>query len=242
MDIVLSVRTDESLASPENYQKGPRARTLGVFIHSTRGGTRRDTEYSSTVNWFQNPDAQVSAHLVIGLPPFEQVARCVHDDDIAWHAREANQTHLSIELCQPTITDPITDFQYRAAAEACRLWAAKYHFPTTRSMSIVTPGIIGHEDSEPGKRDHKSDPGPAFDWAKFLALTGGQPVPPVPTPTPTPSPVAANKLRDQSYALAEQIQALGPKWRSVGYPQMAEYVETQGEAIKKTLVISKGER
>jgi hypothetical protein len=176
-DIVTTGPYRESLAHPENWSAGPRATTLGVVIHATRGGGRPETELSATVNWFKNADAQVSAHLVIGLPPFSEVVRCVRDDDVAWHAREANRTHLGIEICQPTPTTPITAFQYEAAAEACRLWATKYNFPLRRVMTITQPGIVGHEDTEPGKRDRKSDPGPAFDWPRFLALLDATPAP-----------------------------------------------------------------
>jgi hypothetical protein len=55
-------------------------------------------------------------------------------------------------------------------------------------------------------------------------------------------PDTANQLRDRVYALAEQLQATGNGWQTAGHPQMAEYVRTAGEAIKKTVVISKGER
>lgn len=227
-DISLSVPTSTALANPANYSHGPRAKTMGVVIHTTRGGAASlAAEYAGTVAWFQNPAAQVSAHLVVGPA---SVARCVHDADVAWHARSANATHLGIEICQPTIATPITGFQYRAAAEACRLWAAAHGFPLQRVWTITQPGLVGHEDSEPGKIDGKTDPGPQFDWPKFLALCKGGTMPDDP-----------NALRDQTYALGEQLQKLGPTWRAAGYPQTAEYVENQGNAIKKTMVIQKGE-
>lgn len=230
-DIALTVPNRLFHAAPENCEPGPRARTLGVVIHTTRSGGRAAAELAATINWFANPASGVSAHLVIGLPPFEEVVRCVHDDDIAWHCREANQTHLAIELCQPNAGDPITEFQYRAAAEACRLWATKYGFPLVRVFSQTVPGLVGHQDTEAGKRDRKSDPGPAFDWPTFIAMTGGTPVADDPT-----------ALRDQTYALADQLQQTGGRWIAAGYPQMAEYVRTAGEAIKRTVVIGKGEK
>lgn len=240
-DIVLTAKSRESLALPENYQKGPRAKTIGVVIHTTRGGGRPETELSSTIAWFQNPDAQVSAHLIIGLPPFSEVVRCVHDDDIAWHCREANANHLGIEICQPTASYPLTPFQYEAAAEACRLWAKKYGFPLRRVMSQNEPGIVGHEDTEAGKRDHKTDPGPAFDWARFLALLGAVPDAPKPTPATMPAQSVV-ALQDETYALASQLQGVAPRWAKAGHPQMAEFVAQIGEAVKRTVVIGKGEK
>ena len=37
-------------------------------------------------------------------------------------------------------------------------------------MTQTKKGLIGHEDSEQGERDGKSDPGPKFDWNHCLAL------------------------------------------------------------------------
>jgi N-acetyl-anhydromuramyl-L-alanine amidase AmpD len=235
-DIALSVPTRTAMASPENYRTGPRARTIGVVIHTTRGGGRPETEFSSTIAWFQNPDAQVSAHLVVGHTPFDEVARCVHDDDVAWHCREANATHLGIEICQAQPTDPLTDFQYRAAAEACRLWATKYGFPLARVTSQNTPGLVGHEDTEAGKRDHKSDPGPAFDWPRFLKLVRGG------TPVPTPPTDTLNVLRDETYGHAHALRALKARWQAAGYPQTAEGVDAAGNAAERFVSTSKGER
>lgn len=233
-DIALSVPTRVSLASPDNYQKGPRARTIGVVVHATRGGGRPENEFSSTIAWFSNPDAGVSAHLVVGYTPFDEVARCVHDDDVAWHARTANATHLGIEICQAKIGDPFTPFQYEAAAEAVRLWAAKYAFPVRRVKTITQPGLVGHEDTEPGKQDGKTDPGPLFDWDRFIKLAGGAPVPTTPT--------EVNALRDKTYALAHQLRALKPAWQAAGYPQTAEGIDAAANAAERFVSTSKGEK
>jgi hypothetical protein len=91
--------------------------------------------------------------------------------------------------------------------------------------------IEGHGDIYP-----TSCPGP--DWPKWRAdierelaeLRGGT------------MPNEPTKLRDDTYALGAQLQALGPKWQAAGYPHMAEYVRTQGEAIKETVNIGKGQR
>jgi hypothetical protein len=48
-------------------------------------------------------------------------------------------------------------------------------------MSQGLPGIVGHEDTEQGKRGGKSDPGPKWDWDKFIKMVRGE----VPTPDPT---------------------------------------------------------
>lgn len=235
-DIVLSVPMRTTLAADTNYSRIPRPRTIGVVVHSTRGGGRREVEFTATVNWFATPDAGVSAHLVVGLPPFEEVNRSVPDDFQAFHARELNASHLGIELCQPGSADGFTDFQYRAAGEAIRLWAEKYHFPIVRVMDQNQPGLIGHEDSAAGKRDGKSDPGPRLDWARLISIaTGGS--------TPVATPDTATALRDECYADAARLQAKSARWTALGYPQTAQLVTTSMEAFKTAIgPIGKGER
>lgn len=167
-DIAPNVPTKVAL-SPNH--DGPRAVTMGAFIHSTRSGQNwpLQREADSTVGWFLNPASQVSAHFVVGPAG---VTRCVHDDDAAWHARENNRSWLGVEIAQPTDLTPYTDFQYAATAEIVRLWAAKYGFPLVRVHSQKHPGVIGHEDSEQGQKDGKTDPGHKFDWPRFLRLLG----------------------------------------------------------------------
>jgi N-acetyl-anhydromuramyl-L-alanine amidase AmpD len=162
------------MAFPEEVQlttssASNRPKTLGVFIHSTRGGhnVTLEQEFRATIGFFLNPDNEASAHYVVGP---SKVCRMVPDEDMAFHARENNRTHLGMEIAQPFIGTPYTEFQYQAAAFLVRRWCDKYGIPMERMMSQTRKGLIGHEDSEQGERDDKSDPGPKFDWNHFLAL------------------------------------------------------------------------
>lgn len=202
-DVTLSVPTVVQYAAPGNFAVGPRAQTRGVVVHTTRGGSGSlEEDYRSTVAWFQNPQSGVSAHLVVGP---SEVARCLHDTAIGYHAKTANQAFLGLEIAQPTISTPISDFQYAAAAEACRRWAEQYGFPLERVMTEAAAGLVGHQDTESGKQDGKTDPGVppqgVFDWGRFLDACRG---------APAPDPIVA--VRDQVWALAEQAEALGHPW------------------------------
>lgn len=141
---------------------GPRASTRGVVIHATLGGTASpQTEYDATVNWFNNPASEVSAHAVVG--PNGQVAKPVHADVIAWHAKAANADHLGIEMAKAHLGDAILEDILETTAKIVAGWCHDYEIPIVWSASH---GIEEHRNI-PGN-DHQDVGGP-FDRADFLA-------------------------------------------------------------------------
>ena len=108
---------------------------------------------------------QVSAHFLIERSgAVIQFVSCLNR---AWHAgascfagREGcNDFSLGIEL-EGTDDQPYSDLQYAALA---RLVAElQRHYP-----QITAERICGHSDIAPGR---KTDPGPAFDWQRLLAM------------------------------------------------------------------------
>jgi N-acetyl-anhydromuramyl-L-alanine amidase AmpD len=145
-----------------------RRRTDGIIIHSTRGNSANpETDYHATINWFLNPQSEVSAHVVVGP---RKVCRMVNDADVAWHAGQHNGTHLGMEIAQPRPDTPYTDFQYAAAAAVALAWCAKYNIPIKHVKDEKQPGIIGHQETRQGKGAGKTDPGAPFDWKRFIGL------------------------------------------------------------------------
>lgn len=109
-------------------------------------------------------ELRVSAHFLIERDG--EVTQFVSCLDRAWHAgvssflgREGcNDFSVGIEL-EGTDEEPFTDAQYAALIElTCQLRAA--------FVAIKPERICGHSDIAPGR---KTDPGPFFDWARFLA-------------------------------------------------------------------------
>ena len=106
---------------------------------------------------------QVSAHFLIErCGRITQFVSCL---DRAWHAgvscfqgrENCNDFSLGIEL-EGTDDLPYTDAQYAALARLVGL--------LRRTWPAITPDrICGHCDIAPGR---KTDPGPAFDWARLL--------------------------------------------------------------------------
>ncbi|PAU66012.1 N-acetylmuramoyl-L-alanine amidase [Pseudomonas sp. PIC25] len=105
---------------------------------------------------------QVSAHFLIERDgSVTQFVSCL---DRAWHAgvsrfegrENCNDFSIGIEL-EGTDLEPFTDEQYKALIALSRELLRSY-------PAITLARICGHSDIAPGR---KTDPGPAFDWARL---------------------------------------------------------------------------
>ncbi|HEY7594393.1 MAG TPA: peptidoglycan recognition family protein [Actinophytocola sp.] len=145
-------------ASPANYSAGRSQAITTVVIHVTEGS------YAGTISWFQNPDAQVSAHYVVRSADGE-ITHMVADGDTAWHARSGNPYSIGIEH-EGFIDDPswFTDAMYRSSAALTSWLCDTYGIPKDRT------GIVGH--SEVPGNDH-TDPGPNWNWDYYIQLVNG---------------------------------------------------------------------
>jgi AmpD protein len=109
-------------------------------------------------------ELRVSAHFLIERDG--EVTQFVSCLDRAWHAgvscfqgREGcNDFSIGIEL-EGTDEEPFADAQYVALTELTHQLRAAF-------IAITPERICGHSDIAPGR---KTDPGPFFDWARFLA-------------------------------------------------------------------------
>jgi AmpD protein len=110
-------------------------------------------------------DLTVSTHVLIARDG--ALTQYVPFDRRAWHAGTSsycgrsgcNDFSVGIEL-EGTDDLPYAAKQYRALAKL--ITALKQTYSTLRNADVV-----GHSDIAPGR---KTDPGPAFDWAKLQRL------------------------------------------------------------------------
>jgi AmpD protein len=85
--------------------------------------------------------------------------RAWHAGSSCWQGRDrCNDFSIGIEL-EGTDDQPYTDAQYNRLAGLTRALSAAY--PIT--------DIAGHADIAP---ERKTDPGPAFDWNRYLTESG----------------------------------------------------------------------
>lgn len=145
-------------ADSSNYTSGRTAAISAVVVHVTQGS------YAGTISWFQNPEADVSAHYVIRSEDGD-VTQMVRDADTGWHARSGNPYSVGLEH-EGFVDDPawFTDAMYRSSAELTKHLADKHGIPKNRDH------IVGHNEV-PGN-DH-SDPGPNWDWDFYMSLVNG---------------------------------------------------------------------
>lgn len=108
-------------------------------------------------------DLRVSAHFLIERDG--TVTQFVSCDRRAWHAgascyggrENCNDFSIGIEL-EGTDETPYADAQYDALVSLTRVLQTAY-------PAITNHRITGHEFIAPGR---KTDPGPAFDWRRYL--------------------------------------------------------------------------
>ena len=127
--------------------------------------------------WFEEnlKGLTVSAHFFIDRTG--HITQFVAGNARAWHAgvsrhegrEQCNDFSLGIEL-EGTDTLAYTAQQYQALTDLTRCLRARYPLTAVR----------GHCDIAP---ERKTDPGPAFDWARYAALAGWS-VAALPAPRP----------------------------------------------------------
>ena len=122
-----------------------------VVIHSTA-----NSNLKGVIDWFNNPNSQVSAHYTIGKDG--TIVQHVKDSDRAWHAGQSiwkgrnsvNDFGLGIELVNLNDgQDPYPEAQHQANVALCAYLCFRYN--------IHVDDIMGHVDIAlpPGR---KSDP------------------------------------------------------------------------------------
>ncbi len=147
-----------------------------IFIHSTRSGVSgrgtilgHDREAQSTYNWFKSPASRASSNAIVSV---SETILSVPDDRYAWHAKEHSFSTLSVEVTQALPEYEYWDEQYEQVADLCRYWCNKFGIPMVYrpAFSNGMRGLSGHEDTDQGRRDGKSDPGLNWNWEKFMKI------------------------------------------------------------------------
>ena len=149
-----------------NFTKSHRpARSLDkVVVHVTEGA------FWGSVHWLKSPRAHASSHYVISRGG--RIVQLVHLSDIAWHAGNWNVNSHSVGIEHEGYTygsGGFTDAQYQSSARLAA-WIARRSL-----MPIDRKHLIGHADVPApgggrGGSSHHTDPGPHWNWRRYLQL------------------------------------------------------------------------
>jgi hypothetical protein len=124
-----------------------------IVIHIAQGS------YSGTISWFKNPRANVSAHYVVGRRG--QLAQCVRNEDIAWHAGNWRYNRKSIGIEHAGYAGRRwTASMYRSSARLSARLCKRFNIP-------VHNNIIRHR-SVPGVATRC--PGRGYSRRRYLRL------------------------------------------------------------------------
>lgn len=157
-------------AAPRNFQvlnrPAPEAPIDMVVMHDIEGTA------ASAMAWFQNPKAGVSSHYVVDN--MGRTWQMVRERDVAWHAGNSsiNRRAVGIEMegfaYRPGF---YADALYEASAQLVRDVTTRHNIPRDRTH------IIGHHEVPNARKpgffgggSGHTDPGPYWDWEKFLEL------------------------------------------------------------------------
>ncbi len=165
------------VASPNFNERPANTKINLLVIHAISlppgqfGGPWIDALFTNVLDanahpYFRDVHAlKVSAHILIRRDG--EVVQYVSFDKRAWHAgvsefqgvSNCNDFSIGIELegCDTQSYEPV---QYRRLASITRVLQRTY-------PAITSKRITGHCDIAPGR---KTDPGPHFDWARYVRL------------------------------------------------------------------------
>ncbi len=170
------MRGVRQVLSPHFDARPPATAPALIVVHGISlppdefGGPAIDALFSGTLDWEAHPyfksieGLRASAHLLIRRDG--ALTQYVPFGARAWHAgasaylgrSHCNDFSIGIEL-EGADTTPYTEAQYAALTEAVVALLAAY-------PSLSPEHIAGHSEVAPGR---KTDPGPAFDWARLRA-------------------------------------------------------------------------
>ncbi len=156
-------------ADSSNYTSANRggAEIDWIIIHTVQGSA------SGAVSWFQNPDANVSAHFTVAEDGY--LYQSLSEVNVGWHAGDwsYNQSSVGIEH-GGYVSGTYEDAQLQKSADLVAYLCEQYGIPKQRATYVPTNagdnetgGIIGH-DQVPGSSH--TDPGDNWDWDYFIDL------------------------------------------------------------------------
>lgn len=161
----------------KHYHQGRRRNIIGVCIHTAEidlkdGAAIALMNYAATM-----PDKRIASwHYSVD---HETETQSVLEEDTAWAAPGANETHIQIELCTWAASgvgtwanadhEAMLDRAAKLVADICKRHSIPIEHRTVLEVREHKPGICGHNDvTKAFKRSTHTDPGKNFPWGHFI--------------------------------------------------------------------------
>lgn len=138
-----SLVTDTMWADISNYTQGRTEPIRGIAIHHTAS-----TNGTSSAGWFQNPNANASAHYIVDG---NKVIQCVREEDTAWALGDwlGNCAYVSIEVTNSSLGGdyPVSSTSVKTVEKLIADIAKRNNIGTLWLNPQATfPTLAGHRD------------------------------------------------------------------------------------------------
>jgi hypothetical protein len=210
-----------------NYSYGMNC--IGVAMHQAQGN-------GSLYHWFNNPNAQVSAHFWVPKSRGTQIEQYVDTANVAWCHTNMNSTYLGVE-CEGFAEEPLTDWQEECFGEIMAEAKRVHGVPLVEANYMGQSGLAYHR--LPGSANSTACPSDLrlASRPRILELAGGA----APGPPPQeqegdddPMVIATNKAGGQWLIWGSFRTAIANPQESEKYKKAgAKHVDWDEEMIQK---------
>lgn len=150
------------------------ARSTGIsliVLHSTESSNMPGSaaDLGGVADWFANPAAQVSAHVITDSDGHS--ARCVRDHAKAWACVDFNSPSLNIEQIGRAAQMHWSRAEWVETARWIAQWSHEHHIPIRKAevagAAVRRSGVTTHAALGAAGGDHH-DPGPGYPLEEVL--------------------------------------------------------------------------
>lgn len=142
-----------------------------IVLHSTESDniSGSSSDLQGVASWFANPASEVSAHVITDADG--NSARCVSDENKAWHCAMYNSPALGAEQVGHAEQSRWEPAEYMETARWIAQWSHEHGIPIRRAVTVggrvVRSGVTTHKKLGALGGGHV-DPGPHYPLGKVL--------------------------------------------------------------------------
>jgi N-acetyl-anhydromuramyl-L-alanine amidase AmpD len=156
----VNVPQDITFKASPAFDVGRGGKVVDRFIiHDTEGG------FQASLDWLTRPNSQNSAHYIMDAAG-SKIVQMVKLSDTAWHCGnyDWNQRSIGVEHEGYQAQGNFQDSMYRTSAKLLAYLCKQYNLVPEYKKTI-----FAHNDVPQNPDDKHTDPGPFWDWNKYIS-------------------------------------------------------------------------